>query len=817
MTSLRHTDDSAALAWLKGLDERERQKAGGPGYASGGSSGAPNFTDAYGQRRAPNPWEMINSYKGIAYACGRINSQAVAKQPLRLYVSTGSGQDRPKCLTVDRKRDLLAADRIKYIKRCKGYADFTKAGDAEVEEVAWHPILAALADPNRDFTLHEMLSYMVMSMDLFGAAYVYPDTDSGPIRPGIFWPLYGHMVRPTYGSASMSPDYFQYFDREFTHEQLVRARHISPKDPYGWGYSPAQAAFEYLTTEDEDISTSRAAKGQAVRPSIFLTNSDTDNPVGQVEGDRAADRLNRMGSGPNAGRAVYLDKGLTPIPWAPDVKGVTDRELSISACKMVARCWGVPWAKLETEDVNKANAEAAHRQHSEDAIEPLCVAIANGWSRWLRAAGRGRTTPTGKGLGWDRLFVAFDNPVTEDALETAKVFDMRLKTGDITINEVRAQRGEDPVDWGDEPWLPGTLKQPSQIEEDRAAAAEQAEHQMAQDVANSEAEQAAAEADATPKGKMADPFPSGECGRLLKAYQAGEVSWDAIEKSPCRDALGRFAPCNHGGSGKKPKGKRKPKRGQHGPAAKKPAQAKPKPAAAPKPPKAKPDPSIPSRHAQQAYKDHVHVYAHSVHGSTTHQHIAEHSAKLAALPKREVDRIAGAMGLSKGRTKGDTIAKLHEQVTERKTNHAMTHGVIGGSGVKPGHDIAVIKRAHSAPLPTDAPKAPKVAKVKPEGARPAKDMAAKPKREPKPTPPASTAAHEAHRSTEVAYRKVAAGKSSVAEIDAHAAGLAKLPAADVHAVAGLFGLHAGRSRKASVQAIRDKLTDMHKSRLMNKF
>ncbi len=55
---------------------------------------------------------------------------------------------------------------------------------------------------------------------------------------------------------------------------------------------------------------------------------------------------------------------------------------------------------------------------------------------------------------------------------------MQLKSGQLTINEVNEELKYDPKTWGDEPWLPGTLVQPSMAQEKHDQALEQGKAAM---------------------------------------------------------------------------------------------------------------------------------------------------------------------------------------------------------------------------------------------------------------------------------------------------------------------------------------------------
>lgn len=104
----------------------------------------------------------------------------------------------------------------------------------------------------------------------------------------------------------------------------------------------------------------------------------------------------------------------------------------------------VPISLLDTENSNRAVAEAGAYQHQRNAIEPRCVMIAGALTMMATQVD-------------DRLFFAFDSPVEEDAERRAKLVDMGIRNGTVTINEARRENGEADVEGGDEPLLAGTF------------------------------------------------------------------------------------------------------------------------------------------------------------------------------------------------------------------------------------------------------------------------------------------------------------------------------------------------------------------------
>ena len=122
-------------------------------------------------------------------------------------------------------------------------------------------------------------------------------------------------------------------------------------------------------------------------------------------------------------------------------------ELDIQRAHKIARDFGVPWSKLSTDAVNRANAEAGNFQHANNAVLPRTMKLAQKLNQDFTRR-------------WDpRLFLWFDNPVPENAEIAIQQQNADLDRGVLTINEVRQARGLEEVKRGKEAWLPSNLIQ----------------------------------------------------------------------------------------------------------------------------------------------------------------------------------------------------------------------------------------------------------------------------------------------------------------------------------------------------------------------
>lgn len=437
--------------------EAEAAKAAPQGY--GGWVGAgPAFTDAFRSRRAPAPAELVEAYKSIAYACAQINAGAVVRTPLRLYATTAGGQATPKAYGLAPSTPSRRG-RINRLATRPAVQKYL-ANAERVDEIADHPLLRVLVSPNPDFDQTSLIRITCLYLDVVGSAFWVPDAYRLGY-PTELWPIQSQYVNPLQDAATLRVRAWQYYGQEYPADELIHFRIAGLKTPYGKGYGPLQAAFEHARLHDSYTSVQDSILGQGAKMTLVISPKDPNQPMGRGERARFEADANRRFSGGNAGR-VYVTDGsidVNPISWPPS--DLAEMEISDNALERFANCFGVPLALLQTESVNLANLEASKQQHAALAVEPRCIEIAGALTRWMHNAGRRLRTVEGEDRGWDRLFFAFDDPVGEDMERKAKVFDLQSKAGILTINEIRTEMGEPPVAWGDEPWLPTSLSQPS--------------------------------------------------------------------------------------------------------------------------------------------------------------------------------------------------------------------------------------------------------------------------------------------------------------------------------------------------------------------
>lgn len=441
---------------------------GPPGGFTLGSTylGGPLFVDAFGSKRAPSPWELIEKYKSLIYAMVAKNANARCRVPLRLYADASRGT-KPKSISDPVKVTKGIGRRLAGIE----YTRVSPSAVDDVHEIRTHPILDCLdrPDPYGYFDRTKILSLISRYCDVVGSAYFMPEGNGwrednggysaqgqiGVSRKGPpiwLWVLYSQYVQPVRMAGSPLIAYFQYFADRIPYDQLLwfRTNH-SLRDPYGAGYSPTYAGGMYADLEDRFVAIQDQLLGIGPRPNLIATAKDPLQPPGELERKRFEQELRQKHSEGYAG-GVLINTGawdFTPATYSPaDLAGL---EISTYDLNRLCNLFGVPPSYFST-DTNLANLQAADTQHARDGVEPWCTTVASQLTNIVRTFDQ-------------RLFFAFDDCVPEDEERDARIIDMKLKSGLISINEANEETQWTPKWYGEEPWIPGTLVQPSMAKE----------------------------------------------------------------------------------------------------------------------------------------------------------------------------------------------------------------------------------------------------------------------------------------------------------------------------------------------------------------
>lgn len=444
MPTLKERLQAAASAFTE-----RKASSGPPGGTSLGTSwfGGPYTTDSWGAHRAPSPVELVEHFKSLAFCCAVRNADGVAAVPLRLYLDATTGREPndlndPRGISTRQFRAMKEGGRIP-----EGAASVNN-----IRELRNHRLLDTLEnpDPNGDFDLTSLLKQICLYGDIIGPSYFYPEYDGFGVMQWL-WPLYSQYVLPIRNPGTPVVAKYQYFGATLDRSEIVKFGYgTSIKDPYGTYYPPLYAAIEYCRLEDRFVSVQEQLLSMGPRPNLLVTPADPNMPPGQDEKLRFEQDLNRKHARGSQG-GVLVSNGMwnvQPLTYSPtDLSGLTITHFNWQAA---CGAFGVPY-EFFTTDTNLANQQVAKEKHAEHGIRPRCKAIA------------GRLTKIARQYD-ARLFFAFDDPIRPNEEAQARIIDMYVKNGVMTINQANEETGRPPVAWGEQPWLNKQLGQPDMLE-----------------------------------------------------------------------------------------------------------------------------------------------------------------------------------------------------------------------------------------------------------------------------------------------------------------------------------------------------------------
>lgn len=413
--------------------------------------GGPNFTDAFTAKRAPSPWGLVENWKGISYAMVSRLMDAVADNPLRMYVDAsrkipGARSGAP--------RDLC--DPIKVATRsAESHSRANKISPAAVNqiyEIRNHPFLDVLdnPDPYNSFSRKKLIALLVAYQMVIGQAILVPEGNGwdwkdrdqkarkGP--PRYLWMVYSQYTTMYRSGGTQIPQAFQYFQAYLPLQACIWFRHrYSLKDPYAASYSPLYAGDQYRSQEEEFVSIYNQIYELGPRPSLLATAKDPENPPGDIERRRFEQDMQRRQAAGNAGNLLVNNGAwdITPLSYSPTDMGGKDLceyDRNNLACVM-----GLPPTYFTT-DTNIANLQAADAHFARFGVEPMCSSIADTLTQIAK-------------MFDPRLYFQFDPVLADDEMVSAQIDDVRLRNGSTVINIINEEKGIPKVPWGDEPLI----------------------------------------------------------------------------------------------------------------------------------------------------------------------------------------------------------------------------------------------------------------------------------------------------------------------------------------------------------------------------
>lgn len=368
--------------------------------------------------------EHLTAYRGWAYSAVRNIVNEVAQVEIKLF-----------------KKKMI---------RNKGQVEI------EIQEIHEHEALSLLYHANPFMTQTQLIEITQTYLELVGEAAWALVRKSENAKPHMIIPLRPDWVKPVPGkSASEYISHYEY-NPGFSYEvviiqpqDMVFFKNPNPLNPYR-GYGAVAAGAFSLDIDEFSNDWIRTFFFNAAMPSVLLM---TDQPVKEAEAKRLMERWRSEFQGrKNSNKVALLPKGLKADTIETSAKEMDFIEGKKYFRDEVLAMFHTSKANLGVvEDVNRANQEASDARFKRSVVKPKMVTLVGYLNEFFL-----------RDWANEGLFFDFVDPTPADNEQKFKLYDSALGKGGgapwLTINEVRELENYEPVDGGDNLYLPFTVQ-----------------------------------------------------------------------------------------------------------------------------------------------------------------------------------------------------------------------------------------------------------------------------------------------------------------------------------------------------------------------
>jgi HK97 family phage portal protein len=330
-----------------------------------------------------------------------------------------------------------------------------KQGDEWVEDED-NPLARLLRNPNAFMTSAEMFFLMLIDLGTVGQSYWHFDRDF--LGKGELLPMTGVITAKCDDDGRLigwhqktKSKNLGIVEKDFDIDDVVYLRIPRPGDPIG-GFGATQAAGSAIVLDTQTLESEYSAMRQGVHPSIILRLADKDpkkrsQTVEEFEQKHAGTRKNGGVIGISKNMEV-IDTKTNPREMAFADSANMRRDEILAMAQVPASILGL------SKNFNKSNIDGSNKIFDKFAVWPILV-----------MADARLNQDLGKHYNPDpenpTVRVRHINPIPEDKAHLLEQQKVDIETNVKTINDVRGERGLEPVEWGDEPWINRSLAQPS--------------------------------------------------------------------------------------------------------------------------------------------------------------------------------------------------------------------------------------------------------------------------------------------------------------------------------------------------------------------
>ena len=370
-----------------------------------------DFSTVFYNRIAPSNKETdyLNTNTGWVYACTNVIADEVAKIDLRLYRKKGG----------------------------------------EVEVINEHPLLDLLSKANNFTTKFDLFWLTQQYLELAGEAPWFV------VKKGEI-PVELYLLRPDQitvkaGTGENFIDGYTFRNDRgkeipIASDEMIFLKYPSTTNQFR-GTGTLSAAARVVDIEQYSEEYNKNYFYNSATPSMYFK---TEQKLNDSVRNRFKKQIEQNYKGvANAHKFLILEAGLDAKPLTLSQKDMDFiNQLNWTRDKILG-IFRVPRTALGiTDDVNRANAEATDYVFAKRTVQPKLARLVQQLNEFLIPM-----FPDG-----DSLWLDFEDPIPEDTEKKVKYYETGLKSGFLTINEVRGMENLESIgDKGDQIFLPLNL------------------------------------------------------------------------------------------------------------------------------------------------------------------------------------------------------------------------------------------------------------------------------------------------------------------------------------------------------------------------
>ena len=388
---------------------------------------------------------FYDRFNGWVYASGQIIARACASQPIKLYSKkprNGVKSLHPTQLCSEQKtaylQGKLEGKPSTFVQR--------KAMQGDMVEVFSHPILDLLDNPSPEMDGYTLAIQRFLNLQITGNAYLHPILSETLGIPIELWNMQSDLVTIIPDGELDLVDYYTYGKMpsavDFRKDEVLHEKQPNPTDAfYGRGWvSAALPAIDLLDSMDgyeQSVLDNQARPDWAIMVKEHLTDSQYQRLMQQVE--------RQLGGNNNRSRPFIFEGGTDGKPMSFSPQDLAFASGENRKVEVIAAISGVPVSMLKANDPNLASAREGSLGFLRNTVKPYLT---------LDEAFLNRQLLPLFGEYADDLFLCYDDPVSVDKQLQSSIDATDASSGIRTRNEIRADRGLEPIEGGDELLVP---------------------------------------------------------------------------------------------------------------------------------------------------------------------------------------------------------------------------------------------------------------------------------------------------------------------------------------------------------------------------